>query len=166
MENDVPRAIVAPDRAETPKVKLFDGTSRPQQATHSTTKFPPPNSASVSLMLRVTEARVEDVGHAIARLAPIDLQRLGAQTGDTLKISGAATGVARAESSDDRHEGMIQIDGTCRSNCNLGLQELVTGAHLSSSCAAIFSRFWIRIAAVSRNAELRTFRAISMISRI
>ena len=126
MENELTRGIVAPDRTETPKVKLFDGASRPQQGADSTMKSLPPGSDSVSLTLRVAEARVEDVGHAVARLAPIDLQRLGAQPGDALKISGGAIGLARAESSDDSHEGMIQIDGTCRSNCNVGLQEQVT----------------------------------------
>ncbi len=43
-----------------------------------------------------------------------------------LKITGNTIGVARAELSDDGHEGMIQIDGTCRSNCGAGLQEQVT----------------------------------------
>jgi transitional endoplasmic reticulum ATPase len=77
-------------------------------------------------MLRVAEARVEDVGHAVARLAPVDLHRIGAEAGDVLKITGGAIGVARAGLSDNGHEGMIQIDGTCRSNCSAGLQEQVT----------------------------------------
>src|SRR5260370_10894175 len=75
---------------------------------------------------RFAEARVEDVGHAIARLAPADMLRMGARAGDVLKITGGTSGVARAELSDEGHEGMIQIDGTCRSNCSAGLQEQVT----------------------------------------
>ena len=78
------------------------------------------------LTLRVAEARVEDVGHAIARLAPADLQRIGARAGDVLKITGGTIAVARAELSEQGYEGMIQIDGTCRSNCSAGLQEQVT----------------------------------------
>ena len=81
---------------------------------------------TATITLRVAEARVEDVGHAIARLSPADMQRIGAKTGDVLKITGGTIGVGRAEFSDDLHEGMIQIDGTCRSNCNAGLQEQVT----------------------------------------
>jgi transitional endoplasmic reticulum ATPase len=84
-------------------------------------------SSSVgTLTLRVAEARVEDIGHAIARLSPADLQRIGARAGDVLKITGGTVAVGRAELSDDGFEGMIQIDGTCRSNCSAGLQEQVT----------------------------------------
>src|ERR1700722_16211320 len=82
--------------------------------------------SGASLTLRVAEARVEDVGHAIARLAPSDVQRMGGQAGDVLKIAGGMTGVGRADLSDDGFEGMIQIDGTCRSNCGVGLQERVS----------------------------------------
>jgi len=78
------------------------------------------------LTLRVAEARVEDVGLAVARLAPSDLARLRAQAGDVLKITGSAVAVGRVESGDDSYEGMIQIDGTCRSNCSAGLHEQVT----------------------------------------
>jgi transitional endoplasmic reticulum ATPase len=85
-----------------------------------------PSSLTEALTLRVAEARVEDVGHAIARVAPADLQRMNARAGSVLKVTGNTMGVARAELSDDSHEGMIQIDGTCRSNCGAGLQEQVT----------------------------------------
>ena len=84
------------------------------------------SSLSTVLTLRVAEARVEDVGHAIARLAPADLRRIGAHAGDVLKITGSTIALGRAELSDDGHEGIIQIDGTCRSNCSAGLQEQVT----------------------------------------
>ena len=55
--------------------------------------------------LRVAEARVEDIGHAVARVAPADLSRIGAQPGDVLKITGGTSAVARAELSDDEHDG-------------------------------------------------------------
>src|SRR5215469_5813733 len=99
--------------AEERKVTLLDT---------ATTK----ENAGKTLALRVTEARVEDVGHGVARLAPSDLRGIGARTGDVLKITGGTVAVGRAELSDDAHEGMIQIDGTCRSNCSAGLQEQVT----------------------------------------
>ena len=53
---------------------------------------------------------------------------MGGRAGDVPKITGGMTGVGRAEISDDGFEGMIQIDGTCRSNCGVGLQERVTVA--------------------------------------
>ena len=83
-------------------------------------------SLAATVTLRVAEARVEDIGHALARLAPADLTRIGARVGDVLKITGATVSVARAELADKGHQGVIQIDGTTRSNCGAGLQEQVT----------------------------------------
>jgi transitional endoplasmic reticulum ATPase len=102
-------------------------------------------SSTVVLTLRVAEARVEDVGHAIARLAPVDMRRMGAHPGDVLKITGGTAAVGRAELSDDGHEGMIQIDGTCRSNCNAGLQEQVTVSVIESqdAVAVRLSPLWV-----------------------
>jgi transitional endoplasmic reticulum ATPase len=88
---------------------------------------------------------VEDIGHAVARMALADLRRIGAQAGDVLKITGSAMAVARAELSDNGYEGMIQIDGTCRSNCGAGLQEQVTVARTehSQAVAVRFSPLWV-----------------------
>ncbi|MGB0050278.1 MAG: AAA family ATPase, partial [Terriglobales bacterium] len=68
-----------------------------------------------------------------------------ARAGDVLKISGSTVGVARAEISDDAYEGMIQIDGTCRSNCGAGLQEqvVVTPVEHAQAVAVRFSPLWI-----------------------
>jgi transitional endoplasmic reticulum ATPase len=103
------------------------------------------SSITATLTLRVAEARVEDVGHAIARLAAADLRRIGAHTGDVLKITGGTIAVGRAELSDDGHEGMIQIDGTCRSNCGAGLQEQVTVSVIErqDAVAVRFSPLWV-----------------------
>jgi transitional endoplasmic reticulum ATPase len=104
-----------------------------------------PSSPTRTLTFRVAEARVEDVGHAIARLAPSDLRRIGANAGDVLKITGGTIGVARAELSDDGYEGMIQIDGTCRSNCSAGLQEPVTVAPIEheQAVAVRLAPLWV-----------------------
>jgi transitional endoplasmic reticulum ATPase len=104
-----------------------------------------PSSLAATLTLRVAEARVEDIGHAIARLAPADLLRMGARAGDVMKITGGTIGVARAELSDEGHEGMIQIDGTCRSNCSAGLQEQVTVAPIEheQAVAVRLSPLWV-----------------------
>src|ERR1700733_3388566 len=103
------------------------------------------SSLTGTLTLRVAEARVEDVGHAIARLAPADLRRMGGRVGDVLKITGGMGGVGRAELSDDGFEGMIQIDGTCRSNCSAGLQEQVTVAPIEhqQAVAVRLSPLWV-----------------------
>jgi transitional endoplasmic reticulum ATPase len=103
------------------------------------------SSVTGTLTLRVAEARVEDVGHAIARLAPADLRRMGGRVGDVLKITGGMVGVGRAELSDDGFEGMIQIDGTCRSNCSVGLQEQVTVVPIEhqQAVAVRLSPLWV-----------------------
>jgi transitional endoplasmic reticulum ATPase len=124
LSNDKSSAATAPHdagHAEKPKVKLFDGIGRADQVPTETSSY-----LVAPLALRVAEARVEDVGHAVARLAASDLRRIGARAGDVLKITGGAVGIARAELADEAYEGMIQIDGTCRSNCSAGLQEQVT----------------------------------------
>ncbi|MGA7918858.1 MAG: AAA family ATPase [Candidatus Acidiferrales bacterium] len=103
------------------------------------------STLATTLTLRVAEARVEDIGHAIARLAPSDLARLGARAGDVLKISGGTIGVGRAELSDPGFEGMIRIDGTCRSNCSAGLQEQVTVSLIEheQAVAVRLSPLWV-----------------------
>jgi transitional endoplasmic reticulum ATPase len=102
------------------------------------------SSVAATLTLRVAEARVEDIGHAVARLAPADLTRMGARVGGVVKITGATIAVARAELSDDGHEGMVQIDGTARSNCGAGLQEQVTVTPIEydQAVAVRFSPLW------------------------
>jgi transitional endoplasmic reticulum ATPase len=101
-------------------------------------------TVAAALTLRVAEARVEDTGHAIARLAPGDLVRIGAQPGDILKITGGTVAVARAEIADRGEEGLLQIDGTLRSNCGAGLQEGVVVAPVESAQAVAvrFSPLW------------------------
>ena len=96
------------------------------------------------ITLRVAEAPVEDIGHAIARLAPADLARAGARPGDILKITGHTVAVARAERSATEHQGVIQIDGTARSNCGAGLQELVSVERVECghAVAVRFSGLW------------------------
>ena len=101
-------------------------------------------SLGVAATLRVAEARVEDIGHAIARLAPDDLVRIGARPGDILKVTGRTVAVARAELSEPGTEGLIQIDGTLRSNCGTGLQEPVSVTPVESAQAVSvrFAPLW------------------------
>jgi len=101
-------------------------------------------ATAAAVTLRVAEARVEDIGHAVARLAPADLVRIAARPGDVLKITAGTSAVARAELSDEGHEGLIEIDGTARSNCGAGLQEQVSVAPVESvqAVAVRFSPLW------------------------
>ncbi len=106
---------------------------------------PATSPPATTLALRVAEARVEDIGHAVARLAPADLVRIGAKPGDVLKITGSTLAVARAELSEQGHEGVIQIDGTIRSNCGAGLQEPVTVAPVehAQAVAVRLAPLWV-----------------------
>src|SRR5260370_35983354 len=70
-----------------------------------------------TLTLRVSEARVEDVGHAIARLAPADILRIGAKPGDVLKLTGGTVAVGLAVVSADAHAGVIHIRSTALRDC-------------------------------------------------
>jgi transitional endoplasmic reticulum ATPase len=92
-------------------------------------------SATASIALRVAEARVEDIGHGLARLASSDLRRLGARVGDILKVTGRTPAVVRADLSEPEIPGVIQIDGTARSNSGSGLEEQVTVAITEASGA-------------------------------
>jgi transitional endoplasmic reticulum ATPase len=105
---------------------------------------------AATVMLRVAEARVEDIGHALARLTPADLARIGVRVGDVLKITGGTISVARAELADEGHDGVIQIDGTTRSNCGAGLQEQVTVAPIEHAQAVSvrFAPLWVGAAPV------------------
>jgi transitional endoplasmic reticulum ATPase len=98
---------------------------------------------SASVSVRVTEARVDDVGHAIARLAPADLVRIGARPGHVLQITGRMVAVARAELQEPGEAGTIQIDGTVRGNSGAGLQEIVSVTRVEHGTAIS-----VRLAAV------------------
>ena len=141
-------AVVAPRdqrRVAEHASALSNGFAGQAHLSSNTMKESSQSSLSSTLTLRVTEARVEDVGRAIARLSPGDLQRMGAKAGDVLKITGSATAVGRAELSAEAYDGMIQIDGTCRSNCGAGLQEQVIVARIDSeqAVAVRLTPLWI-----------------------
>jgi len=142
----VATASRVPEHSEKhPPEPRFDGTARQGLVAGDGVTAVSPSSSVSSLRLRVAEARIEDIGHGIARLAPADLLRMNAKSGDVLKITGGTIGVARAEISGDGYEGMIQIDGTCRSNCSAGLQEQVTVAPVehAQAVAVRLSPLWV-----------------------
>ncbi len=105
----------------------------------------PVNDAGAALTLRVAEACVEDIGHAVARANAADLDRMGVSAGDVLKITASTIAVASARLSDDAEAGAIQIDGTTRSNCGAGLQEPVKVARVehAQAVAVRLSPLWV-----------------------
>jgi len=92
-------------------------------------------SIAGSVTLRVAEARVEDIAHAIARMSAADLGTVGVRAGDIVQITGRTSAVARADRADPARDGFVQIDGTLRSNCGAGLEEPVTVAPIESAQA-------------------------------
>ena len=95
----------------------------------------PTSSVAATITLRVAEASVEDIAHAIARVSPGDLARIGARPGDILKITGRTVAVARAAAAAGGTDGIIHIDGTVRSNCGAGLEEQVSATVVESAQA-------------------------------
>lgn len=81
-----------------------------------------------SLTLRVAEAQTKDASRGIARLDPADLERIGAQIGDVIRIQGEKTTVARAMPAylPERGKAMIQMDGITRENAGARLDVTVT----------------------------------------
>src|SRR5262249_39834589 len=94
-----------------------------------------PATSAPAISLRVAEARVDDIAQAIARLSAADLARIGGRPGDILKITGRTTAVAPPEVAASGPAGVIQIDGTLRSNCGAGLEEPVTAAPVEAAQA-------------------------------
>jgi transitional endoplasmic reticulum ATPase len=91
-----------------------------------------------SVALRVAEALPKDVGRGIARLDPQDLARLGAEVGDVLLVTGERATAAKAMPaySENRGQGLVQIDGIVRGNAKAGLDQRVTVAKSSHAPAA------------------------------
>jgi transitional endoplasmic reticulum ATPase len=90
---------------------------------------------AANVTLRIAEARVEDIGRALARMSPANLVRIGARPGDVLQITGRMVAVARAALLDAGDEDLVQIDGTVRGNCGGGLQEPVSIARVEHGTA-------------------------------
>jgi transitional endoplasmic reticulum ATPase len=81
-----------------------------------------------NLKLKISEALTKDVGRAIVRLDPSDLQKIGVNIGDTVEVSGKRTTVCKAMPmyKDLRGQNRIQMDGVTRENVGGGLDEFVS----------------------------------------
>ncbi|MDP8214480.1 MAG: CDC48 family AAA ATPase [Candidatus Euphemobacter frigidus] len=81
--------------------------------------------ANDKLTLKVAEARPRDVGRGIARVDPADLEKLGCEIGDVVRIEGKRQTAAKIMPAyrEDRDKGIVQIDGIIRENAQVGLDE-------------------------------------------
>jgi transitional endoplasmic reticulum ATPase len=79
-------------------------------------------------MLRVIDARPEDIGRGIAKLAPEDLETLGLAIGDIISLMGKRRTVAKAMRTyvKDTNKGFIALDQVLRANAQTALAEQVT----------------------------------------
>lgn len=90
-----------------------------------------------SIELKVKEALPKDVGRGLARLDPDDMQTLGIEVGDIIAIEGKRRAPAKAMPcySGERGKRIIQIDGLCRKNAQIGLDEKVRAVKAASAPA-------------------------------
>jgi len=81
-----------------------------------------------TLALRVIDARPEDIGRGIAKLAPEDLETLGLAIGDMISLMGKRRTVAKAMRTyvKDTNKGFIALDQVLRANAQTALAEQVT----------------------------------------
>jgi len=90
-----------------------------------------------ALKLRVTEALSKDVGRALARLDPQDLERLEVQIGEIVEVIGKRRTVCKAMPAYKEHRGQSRIlmDGLSRDNAGTGLDESVQVRKVASAPA-------------------------------
>ncbi len=96
----------------------------------------PPSVVQISL--RVTESLPKDVGRGIARLDTADMQIIGVQPGDVVRIMGKKTTVARVMAVEEEFVGkkVVQIDGVTRENSGVGIDERVIVERASTKPAS------------------------------
>jgi len=79
------------------------------------------------IKLKVTEALTKDVGRALARMGPEDLERLQAAIGDTVEVEGKRKALCKVMPAykEIRGQSRVQLDGLTRENAGVGLDETV-----------------------------------------
>lgn len=79
------------------------------------------------ITLRVAEAYHRDAGRGIARIDMAVMEKLGLVSGDIIEIEGKSKAIAIVWPgySDDRNKGIIRVDGSIRSNANIGIDDKV-----------------------------------------
>ncbi|MCX5867745.1 MAG: CDC48 family AAA ATPase [Proteobacteria bacterium] len=81
----------------------------------------------MSLNLKVIEALSKDVGRALARMGPEDLEKLSVATGDIVEVTGKRKTLCKAMPAykEFRGQSRIQLDGLTRENAGVALDESV-----------------------------------------
>ena len=88
----------------------------------------PANDPEHDVTLRVARVMPRDAGRGMARLDPVDMERLGANIGDVVVIKGRQRSTAlkvMPAPVAERGKRQIQIDGVARENSGAGLDERV-----------------------------------------
>ena len=82
----------------------------------------------MQLKLKVSEALSKDVGRAIARVGPEDLERLGVSVGDTVEVVGKRRTACKILPAykELRGQSRIQLDGLSRENAGAGIDDVVS----------------------------------------
>lgn len=80
-----------------------------------------------TVILKVKEALVKDVGRAIARMDPIDMKAMGLEPGDIVMIEGKRKTPVKVMPcfAEDRGKQILQIDGITRENSQAGIDEKI-----------------------------------------
>jgi transitional endoplasmic reticulum ATPase len=83
--------------------------------------------ADGTLRLKVTEALGKDVGRALARMDPADINALGVEIGDIVEIVGKCRTICKVMPAykDDRGGARVQMDGISRGNAEVALDDMV-----------------------------------------
>jgi len=96
-------------------------------------------SSQNTVILKVKEALVKDVGRAIARMDPKDMKANGLESGDIVIIEGKRKTPVKIMPcyQEDRGKRILQIDGITRENTQAGIDEKIRIERTTSKSATI-----------------------------
>ncbi|MCL5098212.1 MAG: CDC48 family AAA ATPase [Candidatus Omnitrophica bacterium] len=85
------------------------------------------NQDNGALKLKVTEALAKDVGRALARMGPEDMEQLRLAIGDTVEVKGKRSTACKVMPAykELRGQSRVQLDGITRENAGAGLDDSV-----------------------------------------
>ncbi len=109
----------------------------------------------VQLRLKVTEAIGKDVGRALARMGPEDLERLQVAIGDTVEVEGKRATVCKVMPAykELRGQSRVQLDGLTRENAGAALDEFVQVRKIAARPAQRIALAPLTIAPDARDLE-------------
>lgn len=97
------------------------------------------DSPEISIALKVSESLSKDAGRGMARLDPKDIEKIGAEVGSVIGITGKRKTYAKLMPAymEDRGKGLIKIDGITRENAQVSLDEKVKISRVDSRPATL-----------------------------